>query len=152
MAPYAVISDRKTGYNICFFGYLRAYGWNVSNCKFPIQLVTSCLFNINYLYFYFQIIRSASVGGLCTLSRLGALLAPFVPLMVSRPEGFKDKFDTLKILYNFNVHPQSRYFKPLPLFIFGGSTFVAGLFALLLPETLGRKLPETVSAKLNLIK
>ena len=34
--------------------------------------------------------------------------------------------------------------KAIPLTLFGGLTFIAGLLTLLLPETLKRKLPETI--------
>jgi len=54
-----------------------------------------------------------------TVARIGAMLAPFVPLLNS-------------------------YYEPLPLLLFGSVSFAAGLLALFLPETLGRKLPDTV--------
>ncbi|KAG5668819.1 hypothetical protein PVAND_016742 [Polypedilum vanderplanki] len=66
------------------------------------------------------IVRSGGVGAFSTFSRLGALLAPFVPL--------------LKFVFNF-----------LPLLIFGVFAFLSGLLAFLLPETLGKKLPDTIS-------
>jgi OCT family organic cation transporter-like MFS transporter 4/5 len=65
------------------------------------------------------VIRSGGVGTFSTFSRLGALLAPFVPL--------------LKFVFEF-----------LPLLIFGVFAFVSGLLAILLPETLGKKLPDTI--------
>ena len=33
---------------------------------------------------------------------------------------------------------------PLPLIIYGGLAFTGGILSLALPETLGRKLPETI--------
>ncbi|KAF7272809.1 hypothetical protein GWI33_014435 [Rhynchophorus ferrugineus] len=65
-------------------------------------------------------IRSGGVGMASTSARLGALLAPFVPLL-------------------------GVYMKSLPMLLFGGLGIVAGLFAFKLPETLGQKLPETVA-------
>lgn len=65
------------------------------------------------------LMRSGGVGAFSTFSRFGALLAPFVPL--------------LRILFEF-----------LPLLIFGVVAFTAGILAKFLPETLGRKLPDTI--------
>jgi OCT family organic cation transporter-like MFS transporter 4/5 len=65
------------------------------------------------------LIRSGCVGALSTFSRFGAILAPFVPL--------------LKFVFEF-----------LPLLIFGVFAFIAGILAMLLPETLGRKLPDSI--------
>lgn len=65
-------------------------------------------------------IRSGGVGAMSTVARLGALVAPFVPLL-------------------------SRYYEPLPLFLFGVVSLVGGLLALSLPETLSLKLPDTVA-------
>lgn len=64
-------------------------------------------------------VRSGGVGSASTMSRFGALLAPFVPML-------------------------GIYAEPLPMLLFGGIAIFAGLLALKLPETLGRKLPETV--------
>lgn len=71
------------------------------------------------------VIRSGGVGAFSTFSRLGALLAPFVPL--------------LKFIFDF-----------LPLLIFGVFAFVAGLLSILLPETLGKKLPDTFEEAENI--
>ncbi|CAG9766667.1 unnamed protein product [Ceutorhynchus assimilis] len=65
------------------------------------------------------IIRSGGVGIASTVARIGALLAPFVPLL-------------------------GVYWKPLPMVMFGGLAIIAGLLAFKLPETYGKKLPETV--------
>lgn len=71
------------------------------------------------------IIRSGSVGAFSTFSRFGALLAPFVPL--------------LRNIFEF-----------LPLLIFGVFAFTAGILATFLPETLGKKLPDTVEEAENI--
>ncbi|KAF4533496.1 hypothetical protein B566_EDAN000981, partial [Ephemera danica] len=65
------------------------------------------------------VIRNAGMGTSSTMARVGGMLAPVVNLL-------------------------SDYWKPFPLIIFGGLTFLAGVLALLLPETLNRKLPETI--------
>lgn len=73
------------------------------------------------------LIRSGGVGTLSTFSRFGALLAPFVPL--------------LKVVYEF-----------LPLLLFGTVAFISGLLAIWLPETLGKKLPDTIEEAENIGK
>lgn len=73
------------------------------------------------------LIRSGGVGVFSTFSRLGALLAPFVPL--------------LKQLHSF-----------LPLLVYGSFAFTSGLLALTLPETLGQKLPDTIEEAENIGK
>ena len=37
-----------------------------------------------------------------------------------------------------------KYWKPLPLFVFGSSSVLAGILSLLLPETQGRGMPDTI--------
>ncbi|XP_070504608.1 organic cation/carnitine transporter 2-like [Chironomus tepperi] len=63
--------------------------------------------------------RSGAVGTLSTVARLTSLLAPFIPL--------------LKTYYSF-----------LPLTVFGSFALVAGFLSLILPETLGCDLPDTI--------
>lgn len=73
------------------------------------------------------LIRSGGVGTFSTFSRFGALLAPFVPL--------------LKVVYEF-----------LPLLLFGIVAFISGVLAGFLPETLGKKLPDTIEEAENIGK
>ncbi|CAO1398966.1 unnamed protein product [Diamesa serratosioi] len=73
------------------------------------------------------LIRSSGVGTMSTLARFGALLAPFVPL--------------LRFTFDF-----------LPLLVFGAIAFLGGLLAILLPETLGGKLPDTIEEAENIGK
>lgn len=73
------------------------------------------------------LIRSGGVGAFSTFSRFGALLAPFVPL--------------LQFVFDF-----------LPLLLFGIVAFISGVLATMLPETLGRKLPDTIEEAENIGK
>lgn len=74
------------------------------------------------------LIRSGGVGAFSTFSRSGALLAPFVPLLM--------------FIFDF-----------LPLLLFGVVAFTAGILsAMFLPETLGQKLPETIEEAENVGK
>ncbi|ROT85873.1 organic cation transporter protein [Penaeus vannamei] len=58
-------------------------------------------------------------GGVVHVARIGGALAPFVNLLADQ-------------------------WQPLPLIIFGAMAFAAGTLSLLLPETLNRRLPETI--------
>lgn len=64
--------------------------------------------------------RSGCVGAFSTIARASSLLAPFVPLL-------------------------KKYHSALPLVVFGGFSMIAGFLSLLLPETLGCNLPDTLS-------
>jgi len=71
-------------------------------------------------------IRSTAVGTSSTCARIGGILAPQVALL-------------------------SKVWLPMPLLVMGGSAFVGGVIAiLLLPETLGYSLPETMDEALAL--
>jgi OCT family organic cation transporter-like MFS transporter 4/5 len=65
------------------------------------------------------LIRSSIVGAFSTLARFFSLIAPFVPLL-------------------------QNYFAFLPLLVFGTFSFLSGILALMLPETLGAKLPDSI--------
>jgi len=64
-------------------------------------------------------LRSGCVGTFSTVARLSSLLAPFIPL-----------------LKNFH--------NSLPMMVFGSFSLASGLMSLLLPETLGSNLPDTI--------
>nr|CAD7417895.1 unnamed protein product [Timema poppensis] len=79
-------------------------------------------FGIVYVYtaeLYPTVMRSAGVGASSTMARVGAMVAPFAPLL-------------------------GMHIKALPLLLFGAVALLAGLLALFFPETLGKKLPDTV--------
>lgn len=62
-----------------------------------------------------------------TFARLGALIAPFVPLL--------------------------NYYHPaIPLLLFGCVSIIGGGLILFLPETMGRKLPDSISEAENISK
>ncbi|XP_014247403.1 organic cation transporter protein isoform X2 [Cimex lectularius] len=65
------------------------------------------------------VIRNVGLGAGSTFARVGGILAPYVNYM-------------------------AEIWAPLPLIIFGTMALVSGSSALLLPETLNRRLPETI--------
>ena len=65
------------------------------------------------------VIRNVGLGAASTSARAGGILAPYFNLLAD-------------------------YWRPLPLLIFGTMSLTAGSLALLLPETLNKKLPETI--------
>ncbi|KAK7071333.1 hypothetical protein SK128_003957 [Halocaridina rubra] len=65
------------------------------------------------------VVRNVGVGSSSMVARIGGALAPYINLLGDA-------------------------WKPLPLLIFGSLAFAAGILSLLLPETLGRRLPETI--------
>ncbi|XP_072019579.1 organic cation transporter protein-like isoform X2 [Amphiura filiformis] len=79
-------------------------------------------FAIGYIYsaeLFPTVVRSAGVGISSMASRVGGILAPLILIL-------------------------GEYWPPLPLIIFGSSAIIAGLLALLFPETKGKTLPETI--------
>nr|XP_054753103.1 organic cation transporter protein-like isoform X1 [Lytechinus pictus] len=79
-------------------------------------------FSIIYIYsaeLYPTPLRSVGIGMCSMSSRVGGIIAPLIRI-------------------------SGRTWAPLPFIIYGSFSIAAGLLALLLPETKGRKLPETV--------
>ena len=76
---------------------------------------------------YFNLLGTCSMA-----ARLGGFLAPYVASLGS------------------TSHTETG--SPLPLLILGVSTLVGGSTALLLPETMGEELPQTVKEAEQLIK
>ncbi|XP_073978691.1 organic cation transporter protein-like isoform X2 [Rhodnius prolixus] len=65
------------------------------------------------------VIRNVGLGAASTFARFGGILAPYVNIM-------------------------AEVWTPLPLIVFGVLALSSGTLALILPETLNRKLPETI--------
>lgn len=89
---------------------------------------SSAAFGVVFLYtaeLFPTAMRNSALGVCSTLARLGGILAPSVSNL-----GY--------------VRPQ------LPYLIFGGATLIGGAAALLLPETMGRRLPDSVQEALDM--
>lgn len=65
------------------------------------------------------VVRNAGLGAGSTMARFGSILAPYINAL-------------------------SHVWVPLPLLVFGSASLVGGLMSLVLPETLNKKLPETM--------
>lgn len=86
------------------------------------KLGITCSFSIIYVHateLMPTVIRSSCIGFFATMARVGALASPFAPFL-------------------------EKYYKPLPYIVFGVTAIVGGIMALHLPETLNRKLPNTI--------
>lgn len=66
------------------------------------------------------VVRNAGLGASSTFARLGSIIAPYINIMV-------------------------HVWKPFPLLVFGALAFAGGVLSLMLPETLNKKLPETLA-------
>ncbi|XP_066254566.1 organic cation transporter protein-like [Euwallacea similis] len=65
------------------------------------------------------VVRNAGLGASSTFARLGSIVAPYINMM-------------------------ARIWQPFPLLVFGSLALSGGVLSLLLPETLNKKLPETL--------
>ncbi|KAG5671643.1 hypothetical protein PVAND_001834 [Polypedilum vanderplanki] len=86
------------------------------------KLGITCSFSIIFVHateMMPTLIRSSCVGFFSTMCRIGALLSPFAPFL-------------------------AKYYEPLPYIVFGATALFGGLIYLSLPETLNKKLPNTV--------
>merc|ERR1719319_599675 len=65
------------------------------------------------------VVRNVGMGTASLAARIGGILCPYINML-------------------------SDTWTPLPLIIYGALAFTGGLLALVLPETLGKELPETI--------
>ncbi|XP_060067794.1 organic cation transporter protein-like [Ylistrum balloti] len=75
------------------------------------------------------VIRNGAVGTSSSFARIASMLAPYVA-----------KLGTVGVI---------RFGKAIPLIIFGACSIIAGLCSLLLPETMGCRLPDTINEAIN---
>ena len=87
-------------------------------------------FGIVYVYtaeLFPTVIRNTAIGACSTVARVGGMMAIMIGLLAT-------------------------YWTPAPMLIMGIVAVVAGTLALLLPETVGTKLPETMEDAINIGK
>ena len=87
-------------------------------------------FGIVYVYtaeLFPTVIRNTAIGACSTVARIGGMMAIMIGLLAT-------------------------YWTPAPMLIMGIVAVVAGTLALLLPETVGTKLPETMEDAINIGK
>ena len=90
----------------------------------------SACFAIVYVYtaeLFPTVIRNTAIGACSTVARLGGMMAIMIGLLAT-------------------------YWTPAPMLIMGIVAVVAGTLALMLPETVGNKLPETMDDAINIGK
>ncbi|XP_038058409.1 organic cation transporter protein-like [Patiria miniata] len=78
----------------------------------------------NHIYIYTceihpTVVRSIGLGASSMAARVSGVLCPIILIL-------------------------GKYWQPLPLCVFGGSSVLAGMLSLMLPETLGRDMPDTL--------
>ncbi|KAK3087370.1 hypothetical protein FSP39_005127 [Pinctada imbricata] len=79
---------------------------------------------------YPTVVRNAGLGASSCCARIGSMISPFVAESASLIAG--------------------KGGQALPLVIFGGLTIIGAFFSLLLPETMNKKLPDSVEDAVNL--
>ncbi|XP_071501242.1 organic cation transporter protein-like [Diadema antillarum] len=101
--------------------FLPLGGWNTA-----VAMIGKCAISGSYgiVYVYSAEcfptpVRSVGVGLCSMMARIGAIVSPLILIL-------------------------GDYYSPAPQIIFGVSTVVAGFLSFLLPETKGKKLPETI--------
>ncbi|KAK3878474.1 hypothetical protein Pcinc_016892 [Petrolisthes cinctipes] len=97
-------------------------GWLVITLAMLGKLCITASYAIIYVLtaeIFPTVVRNVGVGSSSMVARIGGALAPYINLL-------------------------GDYWYPIPMMIFGAMSVTAGLLSLLLPETLGRRLPETI--------
>nr|KAG5711197.1 hypothetical protein BaRGS_004841 [Batillaria attramentaria] len=96
------------------------------------KLCVSGAFSVIYLFtaeLYPTVLRNFGMGCSSTIARVGSALSPYIA--------------------DLGVYVGGQFSKALPLIIFGAFAVTAGGLSLILPETLNRKLPDTIEDAVN---
>ncbi|KAI8499574.1 hypothetical protein Bbelb_226250 [Branchiostoma belcheri] len=105
-------------------------GWMTTTLAMTGKFCITASFAVIYIFsaeIFPTVVRQIGMGMSSMTARVGGMVAPFVNLLGS-------------------------YWAPMPYVIFGGMSIAAGLLTLLLPETIGRKLPATIEEGENIGK
>ena len=100
----------------------RHHTWLLVTLSMMGKLAITSSYGTVYIFsaeLYPTTVRNVGMGASSMSARLGGIICPYINML-------------------------SDIWTPLPLIIYGALAFSGGLLALLLPETLGRKLPETI--------
>ncbi|XP_035669815.1 organic cation transporter protein-like [Branchiostoma floridae] len=100
----------------------KSLGWLTTTLAMTGKFCITATFGIVYIFsaeIFPTVVRQIGIGMASMSSRVGGIVAPFVNLTES-------------------------YWAPLPYVIFGGTSILAGLLTLLLPETNKKQLPSTI--------
>ena len=89
--------------------------WFIGMFVSSLLVCLSCTF-----FHFFLILRNMGVGMGSFISRIGSISSPYI------------------------LYLGDHTFFQFPFLVFGSCSFLAGILTLLLPETLGAKLPETI--------
>lgn len=107
------------------------------------KLAISCAWVSSYVFTaeqYPTSIRNVALACCSAIARIAGALAPHINFLVSQPS----------IIFTYLHLPQVSLFIQfeistyLPFAVLGSSALIAGLISLLLPETLNKKLPESM--------
>lgn len=94
-------------------------------------------------------LRNTMMGFCSMIARIGSMLAPLTPLLVS----ILTTSSRFLVIHLLNPLFQQGHISPeIPFFIFGGVPIFAVLLIFCLPETKNRKLPETLEEAKNIGK
>lgn len=105
------------------------------------KFFASASHSIIYLYtseIFPTSIRNSCVGACSMMARIGSIIAPSLNALVS----YNVKYSKNTFISNFFKGDYG--WKNLPFMVFGISGIFAGLTTIILPETLGRTLPNTI--------
>ncbi len=101
----------------------QAPAWVVITLSMIGKLAITASYGVVYIFSTEQFpteVRNVGIGGCSMCARIGGILCPYINLL-------------------------NDFWTPMPLIIYGVLAAVAGSLALLLPETLNKKLPETLA-------